>query len=411
MKTSARSGTKNRTHAKAKEDKAERTAEQKLKEETGNPSQNPTQDAAKAQKKTGKTSGKPEARKTGQNGTGKAGKTGKTVNPPPEEKPDRKATKTGKESKPKEKAPAGDTPEEKTPEEKKPEGKEPAEQTSGGKAPEGKESGKKSSAKKPTARKPAGEPGKKPDSAPAEAEGDENVKPKDSGKPQKEKTGRIGRKGIVNEWLTNEGLTALAGFARRGLTNKQIAEDAIGISQGRLYEWIKRYPEIDEALKRGKINPDVQVENALYLSALGQTVKVKKPMKIKKRILRNDRTVSEEEEIVIVEEEQYIKPDVTAQIFWLKNRLPDRWRNTEKLDADRFEHQKAMDKEKMEILRSKAGVVNAEDETEANDIMMGYAELFTDPVSDRTITDIVQAIDDNSTASAPASQADGKKDQ
>lgn len=402
MKTSARSGTKNRTREKAKEDKAERTAEQELKEETGNPSQNPPQDAAKAQKKTGKTSGKPEARKTGQNGTGKTGKAGKTVNPPPEEKPARKATKTGKESKPKEKAPAGETPEEKTHEEKKPEGKEPAEQTSVDKAPEGKESGKKSSAKKPTARKPSEEPRKKPDSAPKSGE---------AGKAKKTKTGSGGRKGLVGEWLTNEGLTALAGFARRGLTNKQIAEDVIGTSQSVLYEWIKRYPEIAEALKKGKINPDVQVENALYLSALGQTVKVKKPMKIKKRILRNDRTVSEEEEIVIVEEEQYIKPDVTAQIFWLKNRLPDRWRNTEKLDADKFEHQKAMDKEKMEILRSKAGVVNAEDETEANDIMMGYAELFTDPVSDRTITDIVQAIDDNSAAPAPASQADGKKDQ
>lgn len=209
-----------------------------------------------------------------------------------------------------------------------------------------------------------------------------------------------GRRGLYDEWLTKDGLLQIEGWARDGLTNEQIAHN-IGVTGRTFCKWAGRFESISSALKKGKAPVDIEVENALLKRALGYDA---------------EETVTEIYKEADGKEKQHIRKirrhipgDTTAMIFWLKNRRSDRWRNSEKLEFDKFEHQKAMDKEKMEILRSKAGVVNAEDETEANDIMMGYSELFTDPVSDRTITDIVQAIDDNS--AAPAPQADGKKDQ
>lgn len=101
-------------------------------------------------------------------------------------------------------------------------------------------------------------------------------------------------KSKVDKWLTPEGLTLLQGWARDGLVNEQIAHN-MGISAGCLYEYIKKYDEINEALKKGKEVVDYEVENALIKAALdGNT---------------------------------------TAQIFFLKNRRPDKWRDKRDVDV------------------------------------------------------------------------------
>ena len=70
------------------------------------------------------------------------------------------------------------------------------------------------------------------------------------------------------DWLTEEGLLLIEGWARDGLTNDQIAHN-IGIARGTLYEWQKTYPDFKDALKRGKAVVDRMVENALLKNALG----------------------------------------------------------------------------------------------------------------------------------------------
>lgn len=69
------------------------------------------------------------------------------------------------------------------------------------------------------------------------------------------------------------------------------------------------------------------MENALFKSATGYTVKVMKPMKLKeeKQKVGEGRIVTERVEYV--EEEVYIPPQTAAQVFWLKNRRPDKWRD------------------------------------------------------------------------------------
>lgn len=125
------------------------------------------------------------------------------------------------------------------------------------------------------------------------------------------------RRGKYHQWLTEEGLLKLEGWAKDGLTNEQIAGN-IGINPDTLYTWQKRFPEIAESLKKGKEVIDRQVENALLKRALGYEYEEVKTYieetdgKKKKRVEKTTK---------------HVAGDVTAQIFWLKNRKPGVWRD------------------------------------------------------------------------------------
>lgn len=95
-------------------------------------------------------------------------------------------------------------------------------------------------------------------------------------------------KGKYEYWRTTDGLILLQGWARDGLKDEQIAHNC-GITVKTLYEWKNRYGDICDALKKGKEIVDYEVENALLKRAK--------------------------------------QGDVTAQIFWLKNRRPEKWRD------------------------------------------------------------------------------------
>lgn len=126
-------------------------------------------------------------------------------------------------------------------------------------------------------------------------------------------------KGKYEYWLTPEGLLKLEGWARDGLTDEQIAGNA-GINPATLYVWKQKYPEISEALKRGKEIVDRQVENALLKRALGYEYEEVKE-KFEGNIL-TERTVTKKE----------VVPDVTAQIFWLKNRKREAWADRQNIE-------------------------------------------------------------------------------
>ncbi|WP_239733865.1 helix-turn-helix domain-containing protein [Mammaliicoccus sp. M-M49] len=124
----------------------------------------------------------------------------------------------------------------------------------------------------------------------------------------------------AKDWITVEGLTKIQGWARDGLTDEQIAHN-IGCSRSTLYVWIKKYTDISDALKRGKEVIDRQVENALLKRALGyETVET-----TKERVF--DEFTGEYKKVETKEVTKFVAPDVTAQIFWLKNRKPSEWRD------------------------------------------------------------------------------------
>lgn len=133
-------------------------------------------------------------------------------------------------------------------------------------------------------------------------------------------------KGKYEYWLTPEGLLKLEGWARDGLTDDQIAHN-MGVRRETLYAWCKKYPNISNTLKKGKEVVDREVENALLQKALGFKETVQKAIKCKEVKYDNGKRISEKEHIEYAEEEVYVPPDTTAQIFWLKNRRPDKWKD------------------------------------------------------------------------------------
>lgn len=133
-------------------------------------------------------------------------------------------------------------------------------------------------------------------------------------------------KGKFTYWLTPDGLLLLSAWARDGLTDKNISEK-IGISESTFYDWKNKYSEISEALKKNKAIADIEVENALHKKAVGFKETVKRPIKVKRIEYVGGKKEKEYEEVIQAEEEIFVPPDTTAQIFWLKNRKPAEWRD------------------------------------------------------------------------------------
>ena len=105
-------------------------------------------------------------------------------------------------------------------------------------------------------------------------------------------------KGKWQNWIEPDGLLLIEGWARDGLTDDQIAKN-MGISYSTFKEWKGKYSAISASLKRSKEVVDREVENALFKSAIG----------------------------FVGPDEKYYPPNITAQIFWLKNRKPAAWRD------------------------------------------------------------------------------------
>ncbi|MEK3726813.1 MULTISPECIES: helix-turn-helix domain-containing protein [unclassified Lysinibacillus] len=159
-------------------------------------------------------------------------------------------------------------------------------------------------------------------------------------------------RGKYTEWLTKEGLLKIEGWARNGLTDEQIAHN-MGISRSTLNEWKRKYSDISDTLKRGKEVVDIMVENSLLKRALGyeylerkfaQVEMAAEEHYVRKQIAVNqykldhpeatleeiklvEMSVSKFKSVLVEEKTKEVAPDVTAQIFWLKNRKPDDWRD------------------------------------------------------------------------------------
>ena len=126
-------------------------------------------------------------------------------------------------------------------------------------------------------------------------------------------------KGKYQRWLTPDGLTLLEGWARDGLTEVQIAQK-MRIGERTLTDWKTRFPAILAALKKGKEVVDIEVENALLKRALGYEY--------------TETMVEESEDgFKTRRTKKFIPSDVTAQIFWLKNRRPEVWREKQVVEV------------------------------------------------------------------------------
>src|SRR6056297_1379944 len=132
-------------------------------------------------------------------------------------------------------------------------------------------------------------------------------------------------KSKAKEWLTKEGLIKIEGWAKDGLSNEQIAHN-MGVSQQTFYNYLKKHVEILEAIKRSKEVVDREVENAMHKSANGYFVEEIKEI-IEKDEMGKDRKKIERNK-------KWIPPNPALNIFWLKNRKPEKWRNNPEENSD-----------------------------------------------------------------------------
>lgn len=158
-------------------------------------------------------------------------------------------------------------------------------------------------------------------------------------------------KGVYKDWISEDGLLKISAWARDGLTNEQIAHN-MGITEKTLYEWCNKYREFGDTLKRTKEVVDIEVENALYRKALGYNATVKKTFKVKDIIYNeNGKKIRETERLEEGFDEVHIPADTTAQIFWLKNRQSEKWRDKVENAVTVEDHRENM-KDFMEVIKS-----------------------------------------------------------
>lgn len=137
-------------------------------------------------------------------------------------------------------------------------------------------------------------------------------------------------KGKYRPWLTAEGLERLAEMAAR-LTDAEMARE-MGISSSTYYDWLGKYAQMSECISGARAGAQARannerVESSLFELACGCVRKIKKPIKVRSTSYDARGRRVDRERVVYADEEVFVPPNVKAQIFWLTNRAPERWRN------------------------------------------------------------------------------------
>lgn len=105
-----------------------------------------------------------------------------------------------------------------------------------------------------------------------------------------------------------------------GATDQEIA-DFFEVDVRTIYRWKHVHDEFCQALKTGKEVADERVERSLYQRAIGyeqDEVKIFMPASAEAPVYAPFRAK--------------IAPDVTAAIFWLKNRRREAWRDKQEVE-------------------------------------------------------------------------------
>ena len=123
-------------------------------------------------------------------------------------------------------------------------------------------------------------------------------------------------------------------WAKEGATAKDIAAK-LKIAYSTLRKYIDlgqdgdgRYAALSAAFAQACEVPDEQVENALFKSCLGYNAQIVKHYKLKtvEYDPETGKRIREVETLVEARDEVHVPANTAAQMFWLANRRPDRWK-------------------------------------------------------------------------------------
>ncbi|WP_249525996.1 transposase [Fusobacterium nucleatum] len=119
-------------------------------------------------------------------------------------------------------------------------------------------------------------------------------------------------------------LIEIEAWKRDGLTDEQICNN-LNISIQTFYTYKSKYIEFFEAIKKGKEVADIEVENALFKRAIGYKYK---------EVIKEVKEIDGKKSTYIKEVTKEMPGDVAAQIFWLKNRKPSKWKDKQDIDIE-----------------------------------------------------------------------------
>lgn len=134
-------------------------------------------------------------------------------------------------------------------------------------------------------------------------------------------------------------------LALLGSTDKQLA-DFFEVSEATVHNWKIEHPEFLESLKAGKQTADTGVAKSLFKRAMGFKFDELTYEDILDTRVDHMGEVTRVPVTKIKTVRKLIIPDTTAQIFWLKNRRPDMWR-----DKQEHEHKGKIDIEQITGMR------------------------------------------------------------
>lgn len=119
-------------------------------------------------------------------------------------------------------------------------------------------------------------------------------------------------------------LVEIEAWKRDGLTDEQIFKN-LGISRDTFYKYKEKYSDFSEAIKKGKEVADIEVENALFKRAIGYKYK---------EVIKEVKEVDGKKSTYVKEVIKEMPGDVGAQIFWLKNRKSNKWKDKQDIDIE-----------------------------------------------------------------------------
>lgn len=119
-------------------------------------------------------------------------------------------------------------------------------------------------------------------------------------------------------------LVEIEAWKRDGLTDEQIFKN-LGISRDTFYKYKEKYTDFSDALKKGKEVADIEVENALFKRAIGYKYK---------EVIKEVKEIDGKKTTYIKEVVKEMPGDVGAQIFWLKNRKSNKWKDKQDIDIE-----------------------------------------------------------------------------
>ena len=135
-----------------------------------------------------------------------------------------------------------------------------------------------------------------------------------------------GRKPLWDEWITEDGLLVIKGWARDGLTDQDIAKN-MGIGYSTFSEWKVKFTEITEALKKGRRPIIVEVEDTFLEKKLTGYFIDEEISEVTKH---PNGTKTEHRKKM----RRWIPPDTTAMIFYFKCKKPKQYNDRQILSVD-----------------------------------------------------------------------------